>query len=170
MTIRRSFIAGALAAVLLASTTYSAQGSGECEPFTVISDGSSRTVEFVDVGANGPGPGDQRIGYRALADQDGNPVGHYRWIVTVLNEPGEDGTPGESFYDYVMVLDDGHIGYNRLVQTSSPAQDTGQIAWDTTQAAIVTGGTGSYARASGTVTISRDGMTVMMDLDIACGD
>ncbi|MEM7443547.1 MAG: hypothetical protein AAF414_09495 [Pseudomonadota bacterium] len=147
-----------------------AQNGDACQPFTVVSDGSDRTVDYIDNGAPGPSAGDQRIGYRSLADQDGNPVGHYRWIGTVLNQPGDDGTVGESVYEYIMALGDGHIGYHRLVQTDSPAQDTSGVAWDTTQSAIVTGGTGAYAFAHGTVTISRDDMVVTMEFDIACDD
>lgn len=156
---------GALVAGAIATN---AQAAESCAPMTLVSDGSDRSVSFVDVAADGPGPGDQRIGYRSLSDTAGNPVGHYRWVVTVLDQPSDDTKPGESFYDYVIVLNDGHIAFERLVQTSNPAQDTAQVSWDATQEGIVTGGTGAYANANGTVTSSRDGMTVTMELDLSC--
>jgi len=158
-------LTGLLAAV---AGTAQAQSSDACQPFTVISDASERAVEFVDTGASGPSPGDRRIGYRALADQDGDPVGYYRWVITTLDHITEPGGAGEGLQNYVMVLADGHIGFQRLVQTGSPAHDTDTISWIDPQPAYITGGTGAYAFARGTVDVERDGQTVTLDVNVRC--
>lgn len=168
MTIRHPLFAAALVAALAASTPATAKNTGACKPFTVVSDGSDRTVKFVDVGGDGPGPGDKRIGRRGLADQAGKPVGYYRWVITVLNQPGEDGKPGESFEDNVIVLDDGYVGFRRVLKTANPAQEAGKVSWAAAQPGFITGGTGAYAGAEGTVILSVEDKKVTMEFDIDC--
>lgn len=169
MKTRKAFFLAAIAPFCFTSAApVSAQSEATCQPFTLVSDGSDRRVEFVDVAADGPGPGDRRIGYRSLMDKSGSVVGHYRWIATVLDQPNENGGPGESIYDYFLVLDAGHIGLERLVSTSNPAQDTTQVAWGATQSAIIVGGTDVYASATGTAMFSREGNEVTIEVDISC--
>ncbi len=170
MTFYRSLFAATLVAVFTTGTAATAQDPGACEPFTLVTAGGNRAVEFVDVGSDGPGPGDMRIGYRSFVDQAGNPAGHLRWITTVLNEPGDDGTPGESYEVNVALLDNGHIGFHRLIQTTNPAQDTGQIVWSPTEldSGFITGGTGAYAGAQGVVRLIRDGRSVTAEFDLDC--
>jgi len=61
-----------------------------CDNFSAQSDGSQRHVTFVDHEPEGVSIGDQRVGYRSVIDGDGNEIGEYRWIATVVEIGGSD--------------------------------------------------------------------------------
>ena len=160
--------AGVAAALLTTSMSANAQNTGACDPFTMVSDGSARAVTFVDTAADGPGPGDQRIGRREVADMDGNPIGHVRWITTVLDQPGDDSTSGENYSHLIVVLEDGHIMYHTLDTTNRPAQDTSDIPWVMGPTGVISGGNGAYTGAHGTVAHRRDGLVLTYEVDVDC--
>ncbi|MEM7443546.1 MAG: hypothetical protein AAF414_09490 [Pseudomonadota bacterium] len=170
MTFRQALCSAAFPILILSSAAASAQSEAECAPFTAFSNASERTVYYVDAGADGPGPGDQRIGRRTLVDGDGNQIGYFRWVGTVLDVPGDDGQTGETLFDEVLVFEHGLIMAQSLDTTTVPAQDTNQVTWATVQPSVVFGGTGPYDGAVGTISYSRDDLVLTLTVDISCGD
>jgi hypothetical protein len=61
----------------------------ECGSFTL--ERMLGILEFVDVGAEGKSPGDQRVLTNTLTDQDGKKVGSLHIVATLLAAPGPEG-------------------------------------------------------------------------------
>lgn len=141
-TIRTGLIAAALVAFASA-----AQAAGtDCGAFTLI--GGEKGVNVVDNPPEGKSPGDVRAGWRRLADENGTAAGtvHY---VAVLTEPGAAG--GDVLAgDYYVRLGAGTIAAQTLYQLPD-STDTSQKAQNAVL--IVTGGTGVFAGAGGTIEI-----------------
>ncbi len=167
MTNNRLLRALVLSTVFLGLGTVSAhaQTSTGCTPPTITS--SQRTVEFLDFGNDGPGPGDTRIGHRALVDQAGNGVGDHRFITMYLDPPPGPGESSETYVIQVLSLADGEIYYHSLSETVGPPQDTEQRSVDD-HTSVVVGGTGAYRFARGTVEQSFDGLKLIYAFDIRC--
>ena len=149
----------AAAAMVLAATAAEAAGPA-CGPFTLV--GGEKGINVVDNPPAGKSPGDLRAGWRRLADEAGAPVGtvHY---VAVLTEPGAEG--GDILVgDYYVRLAEGTIAAQTLYQLPD-STDTSQKAQNAVL--IVTGGTGSYARATGTIEILA-GAAPRYVFDVAC--
>jgi hypothetical protein len=143
------------------------QTSDACAPFTVMG-GSERSVEYLDLGNDGPGSGDMRIGRRALVDEAGNSVGYHRWVIVNLDAPPGPGARSESYSTHVLNLADGQIYYQVLAEVTKPPQDAGQVSLDD-YTGIVVGGTGAYSFARGTIARSfGGGLKGTYTLNIRC--
>jgi hypothetical protein len=140
MSARSTIAAGAL----LLIATAGAEAGPACGAFTLI--GGEKGINVVDNPPAGKSPGDVRAGWRRLADDAGNPAGtvHY---VAILTEPGADG--GDVLTgDYYVRLADGVIAAQTVYQLPD-STDTSQRAQNAVL--IVTGGTGTFAGATGTI-------------------
>ena len=160
MAARRTTSGGiaVVAATLLAGAAHAADPS--CGAFTLI--GGEKGVNVVDNPPAGKSPGDVRAGWRRLADEGGVAAGtvHY---VAVLTEPGAVG--GDVLAgDYYVRLAGGTIAAQTLYQLAD-AGDTSQKAQNAVL--IVTGGTGDFAGARGTVEIVA-GEAPRYVFDLAC--
>ena len=163
MTNNRVLGALALSTAVLGLNAVAAhsQTSDACAPFTV-SAGDERSVEYVDHGNEGPGPGDLRIGRRALVDEAGNTVGYHRWVLISLDAP-----PGSGYGTHVLNLDDGQIHYHILSEVVGPFHNTEQASVGD-HTGVVVGGTGAYSFARGTVDRSFDGLKGTFTINIRC--
>lgn len=143
-----------------------AEATDACAPFTVMS-GEERSVQHLDFGGDGPGPGDMRIGRRSLVDDAGSARGHYRWVIFGLDaSPGADDL-GESYGIHVMNLPDGQIHFQFLTGVVSAPDDTAQPSVGSS-VGVVSGGMGAYAFARGVVRRDFDGTRATYALDIRC--
>jgi hypothetical protein len=142
------------------------QTTDACASFTV-SAGDERSVEYLDQGAEGPSPGDLRVGRRTLVDEAGNPVGYHRWVHIILDAPPGAGERSENYGNHVLNLDEGQIYYQVLAEVVGPPENTEQAsAGDYT--GVVVGGTGAYSFARGTVERSFDGVKGTFAVEIRC--
>ena len=168
MTNNRVLGALALSTAVLGLNAVAAhsQTSDACAPFTV-SAGDERSVEYVDHGNEGPGPGDLRIGRRALVDEAGNTVGYHRWVLINLDAPPGAGERSEYYGNHVLNLDEGQIYYQVLAQVVGPPEKTEQASTGD-YTGVVVGGTGAYSFARGTVDRSFDGLKGTFTINIRC--
>jgi len=134
-------------AVLLLFPAAAAEAAGPaCGSFVLI--GGEKGVTVVDNPPEGKSPGDMRAGWRKLADEGGKPVGTVQFVAT-LTEPGAAG--GDILAgQYYIRLPDGYISSQTVYQLPD-STDTSQKA--SNAVLVVTGGTGPYAGATGTVEI-----------------
>lgn len=89
-----------------------------------------------------------RAGWRKLADESGIPVGSVQFVAT-LTEPGAEGDDVLAGQYYIR-LPDGYIATQTVYQLPD-STDTSQKAQNAVL--VVTGGTGPYASATGTIEI-----------------
>ena len=169
MTDMKRFLVLGLSAAFAGFAAVGAHGQtpGACQPFTVISDGSEFSVEYLDIHTEGPGPGDMRVGRRGLVDEDGNAAGSYRWILRSLDAPPGSGERSEVYQNHAMTLNDGELHFQSLAEAVRSADGTDRVSvGDYT--GIVIGGTGAYMFARGTVDASFDGKQVTYAFNIRC--
>lgn len=157
-----------LAAVLspIFAGTLGAQGADRpvCGTFKVI--GAVETRGFVDLGDVGPTGGDQRVGRYRLSDDAGNDLGimHFSSIVMPPLKGAE--TPVMTTLHYAF--DNGSLVATSVIGLPRPA-DTNAGPDDDLEYAV-TGGTGEFAHASGTLTTRPlDGGRREMSFDLVCG-
>ena len=151
---------GLIAAVAIAFASAAGAAGPACGPFTLV--GGEKGINVVDNPPAGKSPGDLRAGWRRLADESGAPVGtvHY---VAILTEPGAEG--GDILAgQYYVRLAEGTIAAQTLYQLPD-STDTSQKAQNAVL--IVTGGTGTFSRATGTIEIVA-GAAPRYVFDIAC--
>jgi hypothetical protein len=117
-----------------------------CGSFVLV--GGEKGITVVDNPPEGKSPGDVRAGWRKLADESGNPVGSVQFVAT-LTEPGAEGGDVLAGQYYVR-LPDGYIATQTVYQLPD-STDTSQKAQNAVL--VVTGGTGPYAGATGTIEI-----------------
>ncbi|WP_421724438.1 hypothetical protein [Bauldia sp.] len=155
---------GAVLAVVLGTSAGSIAAS-ECVPFEIVSDGSDRTVEYIDHGAEGPSLGDRRIGRRsaAVSGQDGTAT--VRWIVESVSPDGEE--PSIVADQVAYIFDDGTLFTRKIGPRIGAAPDVEGVSSGGGEGAVV-GGTGVFAFARGTYEITRDGLTSTIRFDIRC--
>ena len=134
-----------------------------CGPFTL--ERSLGTMAFVDLGAEGKSPGDQRVIRNTLQDQDGNEVGAIHIVSTLLAEQGPDGED-RLMAQGVVDLPNGTISVVTLLAV--PAADASPGP-DKPNESPVTGGTGAFAHATGvmTTTTLEDGRREL-SFDLRC--
>jgi hypothetical protein len=134
-----------LVGAMLAAGPAHAAGPG-CGAFTLV--GGEKGVNVVDHPPVGKSPGDVRAGWRRLADESGTAAGSVHYVA-VLTEPGAAG--GDVLAgDYYVRLGGGTIAAQTLYQLPD-STDTSQKAQNAVL--IVTGGTGAFAGAGGTIEI-----------------
>src|SRR3954447_11204045 len=139
---RRAALAGALvlAATALAGTA-SAHNGGPDRTIKLVEANATAQPIFVDTGKPGPSIGDQVIVKDGLNRLDGTHAGDFRQVCTLMTL----GTsPLDSDYECSgsVVLGNGTIAMQGPFNPSLPDQD-----------AAITGGTGAFAGARGTVGI-----------------
>ena len=142
------------------------QTTDACASFTV-SAADERSVEYLDEGNEGPGPGDLRVGRRALVDETGNTVGYHRWVLINLDAPPGSSERSEYYGTHVLNLDDGQIYYQVLAEVVGPPRNTEQASTGD-YTGVVIGGTGAYSFARGTVERSFDGVKGTFAVEIRC--
>jgi hypothetical protein len=135
----------AAAATVLIPALAEAAGPA-CGPFVLI--GGEKGINVVDNPPAGKSPGDVRAGWRKLADESGAPVGSVQFVAT-LTEPGAEGGDVLAGQYYVR-LPEGYIATQTVYQIPD-STDTSQKAQNAVL--VVTGGTGPYAGATGTIEI-----------------
>jgi hypothetical protein len=144
---RPSTIALSVALLLLISAAGAEAAGPACGAFVLV--GGEKGINVVDNPPEGKSAGDVRAGWRALADEGGNPVGTAHYVVT-LTAPGGEGRGDVLSGHYFIVLRDGWIA-SQTVYELPDAGDTSQRA--SNAVLVVTGGTGPYARATGAIAI-----------------
>lgn len=136
-----------LAAIVLGGSIVSAEAAGPvCGAFTLV--GGEKAINVIDNPPAGKSPGDVRAGWRKLADEAGNAAGSVQFVAT-LTEPGAPG--GDVLAGaYFVRLAEGYIASQTVYQLPD-SNDTSQKAQNAVL--VVTGGTGPYAGAAGTIEI-----------------
>ena len=136
----------------------------ECGPFTVERTLGSMT--FVDLGAEGKSPGDQRVVRNTLTDQDGNEVGSIHIISTLLSEEGPEGED-LLLANGVVELTTGTLSVVTLLTV--PAADESPGPGKPNHSAV-TGGTAAFANATGVmITTTRDDGRRELSFELTCG-
>ncbi len=153
-------------AAMAAVVALPALAQATCSPLTLVSSGETRSVEYIDIGAEGGSIADKRIGVRGLAAEDGSPSGQLRWVLTVVKPYSEDG--GASFVEGVFALPDGHIFIRGFLGIGNAPADTAIQSYDQPGQFAVIGGTGAYAGARGISSSTFDGMKETYHLEITC--
>jgi hypothetical protein len=160
-------------AVLVATTAGMLVGAGsglaqdvtgpECGSFAVERTLGSMT--FVDLGAEGKSPGDQRVIRNTLTDQDGNELGSIHIISTLMSE---DGPEGEDLLlaNAVVELSSGTLSVVTLLTVPAADQSPGP---GKPNHSAVTGGTGTFANAAGVmITTTRDDGRRELSFELTC--
>jgi len=157
-------IAAVLSPLLAGSLNAQESEGPACGAFKVYGDIETRA--FIDLGDVGATPGDQRVGRYTLFDDDGNDMGamNFSSIVMSPEEGAEDPVMTTLHYAFA----NGAIVAIGVIALPSPA-DTGTGPDHDLQYAV-TGGTGDFAHASGTLTTRtiEDGRR-QMSFDVTCG-
>lgn len=133
------------AAFVTAPGTADAAGP-DCGSFVLV--GGEKGINVVDNAPPGKSPGDVRAGWRKLADETGAPVGSVQFVAT-LTAPGAEG--GDTLAgEYFILLPEGYIASQTVYQLP----DSTDISRKAQNAVlVVTGGTGLYAGARGSIEI-----------------
>ncbi len=149
-----------LAGTLVLVPAFAAEAAGPpCGAFTLV--GGEKAINVVDHAPAGKSLGDERVGWRALADEAGNPMGTANFVVT-MTRPGAQGEKDLVAGQFFITLPDGWIAAQTIYGIADVA-DTSQKA--ASAVLVVTGGTGPYAGAGGTITIgSGDAPGYVFDL------
>ncbi|MEM7446078.1 MAG: hypothetical protein AAF414_22350 [Pseudomonadota bacterium] len=160
-----SKLAAALALTTIAGVASAQQASdphcGNFVAFVVNDD-----VTVVDQGPEGASPGDQRIIRGRLTDTDGNRIGRQHAIATISHSSVE----GEPLF-YVTLLetfDVGTVASTAMIPSPNALDPSSRP--DASYQRAVTGGTGDFAHATGTVTLesTADGSR-RATYDLDCG-
>jgi hypothetical protein len=136
----------ALAIGALPGLAMAADGPG-CGAFSLA--GGEKGVAVVDNPPEGKSIGDTRAGWRKLLDWAGAEVGEVHFVAT-LAAPEEAGHGDVLASQYFITLAGGWIATQSLYELPNAA-DTSQRAGNAVL--VVTGGTGPFAGASGSVMI-----------------
>lgn len=120
-----------------------------CADFTLTRNNDSRTVKFVDHGPEGVSVGDQRIGYLRLQDETGKDVGELRWIATVVEVDEKTGETKTSSMNFITLP--GGVIHSVRPAESTLAAASSETERNTTGDHIVIGGSGIFAKASGSM-------------------
>jgi hypothetical protein len=135
-----------------------------CEAFKVL--GTAETRGFVDLGDVGPTGGDQRVGRYKIFDADGKELGvmHFSSIVMPKWESRE--RPVMTTLNFAFA--NGSLVATSVIGLPKPADPDAGPDEDLEYA--VTGGTGDFAHASGTlITRTTDNGQREMSFDLYCG-
>ncbi len=164
----RTLNAIAIAAAAFAWPMSPGLAANACQPMTLTSDNTGRSVDYVDVAADGVNKGDVRIGTRRLLDEGGQVVGYRRWVTVALDDPADPDGKSEAFSSLVLNLPDGQLHVQTLADTSRSIDDTQASLLTPEDTGVVLGGTGAYEFARGSYTSFRDGEQRTYKLNIRC--
>ena len=140
----------------------------ECAPFTLVTLDENRQVDFIDHGAEGVGPGDQRIGINQLLSEDGDVVGEIHWVATVV-QPHDDGST-RLISDGSMRLPTGNILFRMLpAATDREPHLVPHRAASVEATHMIMGGTGVFAGATGDFSWTHlDDEGLMYSVNVTC--
>ena len=137
-------------AMLAAGAGHAAEPAYTCDNFTVYIELAD--VAFMDVGDEGVSAGDRRVGSYRTVDADGEQVGSFYFESTVL--PGGEDGKRQAIANAIHDLADGSVSISMLYDLKDPSDTaTGAVSEFTYP---VTGGTGVFTGARGTVRSSTD--------------
>ena len=154
-----------MSTMMVATASASPAADMACEPFEVVSDGSKRNVEFIDVANDGPGVGDYRVGARQLLGAAGNPVGETHWTLHLMNNVA-GGAPQTSI-KWIFLFEDGQIHSTAIGGGTKTAGETGHPSLTGFHGPI-DGGTGVFKGASGALDGVIEGQTITFTFDLTC--
>jgi hypothetical protein len=140
-------VAAAVCAAWATAACGQETAEAKCGSFVLV--GGEKSVTVVDNLPAGTSAGDVRAGRRMLMDANGNPVGEVHFVATVT-VPGTSDSGDFLVSQYFVLLEDGWLSSSSIYQLPNAA-DTSQRAGNATL--VVTGGTGPYADATGTIVI-----------------
>ena len=145
-----------------------AQAYEKCEPFSVFSNIAEQKRVAIDHGDKGPSVGDRRIASWPLRDENGDVVGQFDAEGTA-HHPDSDGNLRSSA-DVMVQLPTGVLLYKVV---PAPAMrdfigDTSGPAVQPSAARVITGGSGVFEGATGTVDITRGDTTVEYRFNVSC--
>lgn len=109
---------------------------------------AGRQVTFVDTAPEGTSIGDKRVGQKDILNADGDKIGVFRWVATVVHMAEGNGKPVyavQKFYEF----DDGILFGTSLDNVNAQVGDTANVSITSGQTSIH-GGVGRYAGATGT--------------------
>lgn len=157
-------LAAALSPLLAGSPGAQETGQPTCGAFKVF--GTVETRGFVDLGDVGATAGDQRVGRYALADANGNDLGVMHFSSVIMPPWDEAESPAMTTLHYNF--ENGSLVAMAVVALPSPSDP--DVGPDHQLEYAVTGGTGDFAHASGTLTTKtiEDGRREM-SFDLRCG-
>lgn len=133
---------------MLALTGSASAETDVCAGEKVYTTDAGRQVTFVDAAPEGTSIGDKRIGQKDLLDENGDKVGVFRWIATVVQVGVGESKPVyavDKFYEF----EEGILIGRSLDNVNSPVGDTSKTSIVSGHTSIH-GGVGKYSGASGT--------------------
>ncbi|MEM9105158.1 MAG: hypothetical protein AAGC96_05840 [Pseudomonadota bacterium] len=155
---------------LLPATAHAAIGERACEPFSIS--GPLTTVEtaYVDIDGKGSAStGDKQLGQIELVNDAGDQMGERSWVITVL-DLNDDGSLQSAFAETISSFYDGAI-YTVTKIRDMPANsfEDGQLAVEWSElTSPITGGTGTFQGAKGSVTTKIGTDTISYSFDLDC--
>jgi hypothetical protein len=149
-----------VALMALGMTLPAAAARAGCQSFTALVTGEDSGQVFADLDKSGmPNPNDKRFAAGSLANADGDPIGKQCVVANMREGEEEEGKVEAIVIDHVFALDDGVIfaAGTQLPPPGVALHDTSKLAFnsgDVVERSIL-GGTGAYAGATGTLTMTR---------------
>lgn len=151
----RFIVIAAGAAILSNTSAMSAEGH-LCQSLDVYSSGEFREAHAIDIDGEGTvSAGDKRIGHRVLQDTSGAKIGD-RYYATTIRAVDEKGYAVSRFTETVNIIADGAIFTTK--ERIGGKDMTSKIS----------GGTGRFAGARGTVSVERDGSENIYHFQLTC--
>lgn len=141
-----SSIFGAAAVLALSGSAFAE--TDMCSDGVVYTTDAGRQVTFVDAAPDGVSIGDKRIGQKDILDADGEKVGVFRWVATVVQLGDEDSKPVYAV-DKSYEFEDGILFGRSLDNVNAPVGDTSKVSIVSGHTNIH-GGVGKYSGVSGT--------------------
>ena len=156
-----------VAACGIAAMPVAAQAQDACEPFSAVTPHGSQVRTYVDHLDEGQSIGDQHIATGPVHNEAGDVIGHFE-AISVVTHLHDDGTP-RAHADVAAHFPEGVIVYKVL---SAPnvrsVDDTSGPHLSTEAVRLITGGSGVFEGATGTIELTRrDGQTVSI-VNISC--
>lgn len=164
MVMKRLLLAAVMCAAYAGSAAAQEGNSPSCGSFTVV--GAVESRAFVDLGDTGITAGDQRVGRYNLFDSDGEELGvmHFAGVLMPPWQAAESPMMTTLHFRFA----DGAVVTTSVVGLPNPADVS--VGPDLNLQYAVTGGTGEFANASGTLqTRSLDDGRREMTFELNCG-
>ena len=126
-----------------------------------------QSIDVIDLGTEGPTAGDQRLIHETIFDADGNAIGTQDALATMLARTDAEGRD-LFFVTLLASFTDGDIASTALIPSRNTATRDGGPTSQYVR--TVTGGTGVFAHATGTVQLETlaDGRRQAL-YDLLCG-
>lgn len=163
MSVRRTAATAAIVlGFLVVASRADANDAPGCGAFSLT--GGEKAIEVIDESPAGKSIGDERAGWRRLLDGDGGEVAEVHFVAT-LTAPG-GGDRGDVLASQYFV----RFGGDWMVTASLYELPNADVATKGAGNArlVVTGGTGPFAGAQGTITIEAGNPPTYV-FDVRCG-